>query len=192
MVTIHSPGLPAARELGDAVLDVADRAHAPERREHALQSLAVHVRVAVDQPRHHGLPFEIDDARLGAVSAAIAASDPTARMRSPAIAIACAIVKRASTVMILPFLSTRSAGRAVIVVTCRCLSVRLDTRGLDHLVPLRPFRPRKISMPPQACRPYAPRRARRSSVASPAGSSTALMSAFSFWMIAAGTLLGAA
>src|SRR5262245_65423014 len=45
----------------------------------------------------------------GPVCGAIAAFGPTARMRSPAIAIACAIVNVGSTVMILPFLRMRSA-----------------------------------------------------------------------------------
>src|SRR5712691_11833366 len=48
----------------------------------------------------------------GAVCAAIAASGPTAKIRSPATATACAIVDAASTVMTLPFLRMRSAGRA--------------------------------------------------------------------------------
>ena len=46
----------------------------------------------------------------GAMCAAMAASGPTATMRSPAMAIAWAIVKAASTVMTLPFLSMISAG----------------------------------------------------------------------------------
>ena len=46
----------------------------------------------------------------GPVCAVIAASGPTATMRSPAIAIAWAIVNAPSTVITLPLRSTRSAG----------------------------------------------------------------------------------
>src|ERR1700730_10505429 len=49
----------------------------------------------------------------GAACAAIAASSPTATIRSPAMAIAWAIEKLASTVMTVAFLRMRSAGRAV-------------------------------------------------------------------------------
>src|SRR2546426_8862896 len=47
----------------------------------------------------------------GAVNAAIAAFGPTAAMRSPAIAMESAILELRSSVMILPFRSTKSAGR---------------------------------------------------------------------------------
>ena len=55
----------AAGELGDAVLDVLDRAHPAERREDVAQRLAVHVGVAVDQARHDGAALEIEHARGG-------------------------------------------------------------------------------------------------------------------------------
>jgi hypothetical protein len=63
----HDPraGLCRARQLGDAILDVANRAHRPERRIDALEALAVHVGVAVDQSRHHRPAPEVDDARIG-------------------------------------------------------------------------------------------------------------------------------
>src|SRR5260221_7482206 len=49
----------------------------------------------------------------GAACVAIATSSPTATIRSPAMAIAWAIEKWASTVMTLAFLRMKSAGRAV-------------------------------------------------------------------------------
>src|SRR5262245_24852694 len=61
-------------------------------------------------PGMTALPSRSTTRVAGPVCAAIAASGPTARIRSPETAIACAIVKAASTVMTLPFLSTRSAG----------------------------------------------------------------------------------
>jgi hypothetical protein len=42
------PGLFGAREFGDAVLDIADRAHPAQRGKHVAQCLAIHVGVAVD------------------------------------------------------------------------------------------------------------------------------------------------
>src|SRR5215470_8785511 len=48
----------------------------------------------------------------GAVWAAMASFGPTARIRSPTMAIACAMVKSRSTVMTLALLRIRSAGRA--------------------------------------------------------------------------------
>jgi hypothetical protein len=58
------------------------------------------------------LPLRSTRRVAGPVCAAIATSGPTARIRSPEIAIACAIANAASTVMTLPLLSTRSAGIA--------------------------------------------------------------------------------
>ena len=49
---------------------------------------------------------------FGPASRVISWLVPTATMRSPRIATACAIVKRSSTVMIFPFDRTRSAGPA--------------------------------------------------------------------------------
>jgi hypothetical protein len=62
MVTTHSPG-GLAREVGDAVLDIADRAHRSKRGEDIAQSFPVHVRVAIDKARNDGLAFEVDDPR---------------------------------------------------------------------------------------------------------------------------------
>jgi hypothetical protein len=59
------------------------------------------------------LPFRSMMRLAGVACAAIAASSPTATIRSPAMAIAWAIEKLASTVMTLAFLRMRSAGRAV-------------------------------------------------------------------------------
>src|SRR5258707_12021364 len=59
------------------------------------------------------LPFRSMMRVAGAACAAIAASSPTATIRSPAMAIAWAIEKSASTVMTLAFLRMKSAGRAV-------------------------------------------------------------------------------
>jgi hypothetical protein len=63
----HDPlaGHPAACDFSDALLDVADRAHAPERGKHRAQRLAVHMGVAVDQAGRHGPAVQIDDARGG-------------------------------------------------------------------------------------------------------------------------------
>src|SRR5262245_66679066 len=59
------------------------------------------------------LPFRSMMRLAGVACAAIAGSSPTATIRSPAMAIAWAIEKLASTVMTLAFLRMRSAGRAV-------------------------------------------------------------------------------
>src|SRR6266404_6582160 len=59
------------------------------------------------------LPFRSMIRVAGAACAAIAALSPTATIRSPAMAIAWAIEKWASTVMTLAFLRMKSAGRAV-------------------------------------------------------------------------------
>src|SRR5215471_14480755 len=59
------------------------------------------------------LPFRSTMRVAGAACAAIAASSPTAAIRSPAMAIAWAIEKSAPTVMTLAFLRMTSAGRAV-------------------------------------------------------------------------------
>src|SRR5207249_5098910 len=59
------------------------------------------------------LPFRSMMRVAAAACVAIAASSPTATIRSPAMAIAWAIEKLASTVMTLAFLRMKSAGRAV-------------------------------------------------------------------------------
>ncbi|MFN9154032.1 MAG: hypothetical protein ACK5WE_10760 [bacterium] len=64
MVTIHSPGA-RARQGGDPLLDVGDRAHRPERREHLLEALAVHVGMPVDETGQHGPPGQLVDVRAG-------------------------------------------------------------------------------------------------------------------------------
>ena len=114
MVTIQSPGRLMAREFGDAILNVLDRAHRPERGKHALQAFAVHMGVAVDQARHDRLSFEIDHSRSGSdMGANVCAARPTAKILSPAIAIASAIENAASTVMTLALVRTMSAERFI-------------------------------------------------------------------------------
>jgi hypothetical protein len=54
-----------ASEFGDAVLNVPDRAHRSERWIDALEALAIHVGVAVDDAGHDGPALEVDHARLG-------------------------------------------------------------------------------------------------------------------------------
>ncbi len=63
MVTIHSPGRLSARQLGDAVLDVADRPYAPERGEDVAQRLAIHMGVAVGEAGNDGLALQVDHPR---------------------------------------------------------------------------------------------------------------------------------
>ena len=110
----HDPfaRLLVAGEFGDPVLDVADRAHAPERREDVAQRFAVHMGVTVDETGNDRPALQIDDARCRAgVRGASASFGPTATMRSAAMAIAWAIVKAVSTVMRLGFLRIGMAGR---------------------------------------------------------------------------------
>jgi len=56
------PGLGFAREVRDAVLDVLNRTHGPERRINTLEALAIHVSMTVDQAGDDGLALQIDDA----------------------------------------------------------------------------------------------------------------------------------
>jgi len=53
----------AARKLGDPVLDVANRAHTPERGKHVAQRLAIGMGVAVGDARHDGFALQVDDPR---------------------------------------------------------------------------------------------------------------------------------
>ena len=49
----------AARQLGNPLLNVLDRAHRPKRWEHVAQRLAIHMRVAVVQARNDGPAVEV-------------------------------------------------------------------------------------------------------------------------------------
>jgi hypothetical protein len=68
-----------------------------------------------------GLPPRSMRRVAGAVWAAIAASGPTARIRSPAIATACVTVEAESTVITLAFFRIRSAGLAAGDAGCACV-----------------------------------------------------------------------
>src|SRR3981189_2961255 len=89
---------------------------------------------------------------VGAVCATISASGPTAMIRSPAIAIACAIVKPLSTVMIFPFLRTRSAGRATgdagnaCACACTGMTVPSDAPAAAFRNSRRPVMPARSSL----------------------------------------------
>ena len=85
--------------------------------------------MVVDEAGDRGTALEIDRRVAGVASAPMSRFDPTATMRSARIATASAIVKRSSTVMILPFVRMMSAGcgwdRAIV-------SRRHDTGQRQH------------------------------------------------------------
>src|SRR5712692_9265174 len=110
MVTIHSPGaFPRASSAMRSWISRIERTRPSEGKTFRSASRSMCAWPSV-MPGMTVLPARSTTRVVAAVCAAIAASGPTATIRSPAMAIACAIVDAASTVMILPFLRTRSAG----------------------------------------------------------------------------------
>src|SRR5215510_1399628 len=81
----------------------------------------------------------------GAVCAAMAASVPTAKIRSPAIATPWAIVNWGSTVMTLAFLRTKSAGRVIDEVDVCAAAGELTPNVKAE--PAAPFRSSRREMP---------------------------------------------
>src|SRR5262249_54660586 len=110
MVTIHSPGaLPRASSAIRSWMSRIERTRPSAGKTLRSASRSIWAWPSVS-PGMTALPFRSITRVAGLVTAAMTASGPTATMRSPAMAIACAMVEAASTVITLPFLRTRSAG----------------------------------------------------------------------------------
>ncbi len=110
MLKTHSPGPCCFRPGLDQLDRLLARLHAVEAQllQPGLPG-AEQVHVVVDQSRDDGLSPQVDPPRvLGPASRVMSWLVPTATMRSPRIATACAIVKRSSTVMTFPFDRMRS------------------------------------------------------------------------------------
>jgi hypothetical protein len=110
MVTIHSPGaLPRASSAMRSWMSLIERTRPSEGNTSRNASRSIWAWPSI-KPGVTLRPCRSMTRDVGAVCAAIAASDPTATILSPAIATACATLERASMVMTLPFLRMRSAG----------------------------------------------------------------------------------
>src|SRR6478735_2639866 len=110
MVTIHSPGcLALASSAMRSWMSRIERTGPSAGNTLRKASRSIWAWPSV-MPGMTALPLRSTTRVAGPAMAAIAASGPTARIRSPAIAIACAIVNAGSTVMILPLVRMRSAG----------------------------------------------------------------------------------
>ena len=145
MVTIHSPGCLArarVRQCGPGCRGSSERVRATGNTlRKASRSMCAWPSV---MPGMTALPLRSMTRVAGPAMAAIAASGPTATIRSPAMAIACAIVKAASTVMILPFLRMRSAG----LVPARAGMPQRRLRGTRYPGERRTARRRRQRHPP--------------------------------------------
>jgi hypothetical protein len=99
------------------------------------------VDVRVAEAGQHQRTRQVDDARPGPASATIAASLPTAAMRSPAMAMAAAVGWAVSSVTILPLRRIRCGAAAYMVNSLPAVGRRVSSQysgvGARYIAPLR-------------------------------------------------------